>query len=97
MMPNQRPNWPDREGREDLQDAEDERDPAPGVHVAQDVLLIVDEERRVADRRDPVDDVQCADDHHHDPGEQEPTLARLLGIDGRSGTSVRDAHTGIES
>ena len=88
---------PDRERREDLQDPKDERDPAPGVQVAQDVLLIVDEERRVADRCDPVDHVQYADDDHHDPGEQEPTLTRLLCIDGRSGASVRGAHTGIET
>jgi hypothetical protein len=70
MMPNQRPNWPPRqngEGREDLQNTEDQGDPAPGVQVAEDVLLIVDEELRVADRRDPVDHVQPADDHHYDP------------------------------
>src|SRR4051794_40725715 len=48
---------PDREGREDLHRSQDHRHPAPGVEVADDVLGVVDEEARVADRGDPPDRV----------------------------------------
>src|SRR5215210_6425319 len=68
---------PEREGRAELQQAKGERDPAPRVQVAEDVLLVLHEEARVADRGDAVDDVQNADDEQHHAGERDPPGATI--------------------
>ena len=44
--------------REELQDPEDQRDPAPPFEAGEDLLRVMHEEARVPDRGDPLDDVQ---------------------------------------
>src|SRR5215212_1445674 len=82
---------PDRERRDELDRAEDQDDPSPGVEAAEDERGVVDEEARVADGRDPPDDVKQADERDHDPGEEHPSGARAACADrvGRPGPGDR--------
>jgi hypothetical protein len=68
--PNQRAAWLPRqyaERGEDLQRAEDERDPAPRAQVADHVMRVGDEYVRVGDRGNAVDQVEEAyrQQQHH--------------------------------
>ena len=69
----------------ELDDADDDRDPAPGVEAREHVLRVV-EEMSVADRGDAVDDVQRARDQQQNRNEQRPTQTshvRFLSLAGR--------------
>src|SRR3954452_13001859 len=64
----------EREGGDQLEHAEDQRDPAPGVQAADDVGGVGGEELRVADRRDAVDDVEDPGDDQQHADEDPPAI-----------------------
>jgi hypothetical protein len=78
MSPIQRPNspsGPDRERCDELDDASDQDDPAPGVEVADDEFLVLDEEVGVVDGGDAPDAGEHCRDEDHDASEEEPAAA----------------------
>ena len=95
VMPNQRPNAPpfQIEKAAAICSAPTHH-PAPGVQPAEDVLLVGDEEPRIADGRDPVDHVQDADHHDQDPGEQDPAGAAGVVVVPAGRLALSYAHRG---
>src|SRR3954449_1736719 len=69
---------PQRAGGKHLEDADDQRDPPPGLEVAEDVLRVRDEELRIADRGNAVDHVQRARYHEQDARERHPAGPLLV-------------------
>ncbi len=63
---------PDRERREQLDDADEQDDPAPGAEVLDDEPLVLEEEARLVDGGDSPDRVQDSGHEDHDAGEGEP-------------------------
>src|SRR5690242_8485073 len=65
-----------RQRRQSLGDAEGEHDPAPRAQVAEDVLRVADEEIRLGERDDAVDDVERSRAAEHDGREEAPCGTR---------------------
>jgi hypothetical protein len=59
--------------RQQLQDAEDQRDPAPSAQVAEHVVRVSDEHVRVGDRGDAIDQIEATG--HHQWYQREPGQA----------------------
>jgi hypothetical protein len=57
--------------REQLQGADDQRDPAPGAQIAEHIVRVGHEYVRVGDRGDAVDQIEDANDEHQDGREED--------------------------
>ena len=84
-----------REAARELEYTDDYQDPSESVQVTEDQPRIVDEDIRVVQRSDAIDDVQHSDDQQHDPGENDssstPHFETFLvepGPDARPSTSL---------
>jgi hypothetical protein len=79
-----------REPGGELDDAHDDRDPAPGVEAREHVLRVV-EEMSIADRGNAVDDVQRARDQQQNRNEQRPTQTSHMCFPCLPGRRLRQA------
>src|SRR5437764_2865147 len=85
------PAGQEREPRDDLDDAQDDGDPAPAVQAREHVLRVVGEEMRIAHGAEAVDDVERPRDQQQDRGERSP--AQTSQVESPSGAG---GHPGTE-